>query len=78
MKIAIASDHAGFPLKEEVRNYLAGLGHELLDLGRPLPSERVAKDERELAFHVRMVPAKGWRRSMVRHDRALHEASHRR
>ena len=33
MKIAIASDHAGFPLKEEVRNYLAGLGHEVLDLG---------------------------------------------
>ncbi len=33
MKIAIASDHAGFELKEEVRQYLAGLGHEMLDLG---------------------------------------------
>jgi len=33
MKIAIASDHAGFPLKEEVRGYMAGLGHEVLDLG---------------------------------------------
>ncbi|MEO6966412.1 MAG: ribose 5-phosphate isomerase B [Acidobacteriaceae bacterium] len=33
MKIAIASDHAGFPLKEEIREYMAGLGHEVLDLG---------------------------------------------
>ena len=33
MKIAIASDHAGFPLKEEIRQYVARLGHEVLDLG---------------------------------------------
>ena len=33
MKIAIASDHAGFPLKEEVREYVAKLGHEINDLG---------------------------------------------
>ena len=33
MKIAIASDHAGFPLKEEVRKYIAGLGYDVLDLG---------------------------------------------
>ena len=33
MKLVIASDHAGFPLKEEVRAYLAQAGHEVVDLG---------------------------------------------
>lgn len=33
MKIAIAADHAGFPLKEEVRKHVAALGHEVHDLG---------------------------------------------
>jgi ribose 5-phosphate isomerase B len=33
MKLVISADHAGFPLKEEVRAYLAKKGHELVDLG---------------------------------------------
>ncbi|HEX3435372.1 MAG TPA: ribose 5-phosphate isomerase B [Pseudacidobacterium sp.] len=33
MKLVIAADHAGFPLKEEVRGYLERLGHEVTDLG---------------------------------------------
>ena len=33
MKLVISSDHAGFPLKEEVRAYLAKAGHEVVDLG---------------------------------------------
>lgn len=33
MKIVIASDHAGFSLKEEVKTFLEGNGHEVLDFG---------------------------------------------
>jgi ribose 5-phosphate isomerase B len=33
MKLVIASDHAGFPLKEDVRAYLTKAGHEMVDLG---------------------------------------------
>jgi ribose 5-phosphate isomerase B len=33
MKLVIASDHAGFDLKEEVRAYLAKSEHEIIDLG---------------------------------------------
>ena len=33
MKIAIACDHAGFPLKETIIEQVLSLGHEILDLG---------------------------------------------
>jgi ribose 5-phosphate isomerase B len=33
MKIAIAADHAGFVLKEKLRQQLAGEGHEVMDFG---------------------------------------------
>ncbi len=33
MKIAIASDHAGFNLKEELKNFISGLGYEIRDYG---------------------------------------------
>jgi ribose 5-phosphate isomerase B len=33
MRIAIASDHAGFALKEQVREFASKLGHDVLDLG---------------------------------------------
>jgi ribose 5-phosphate isomerase RpiB len=33
MKIAIASDHAGFSSKEEVREHVAKLGYEANDQG---------------------------------------------
>jgi ribose 5-phosphate isomerase B len=33
MKIAIAADHAGFALKEKLRQRLAGEGHQVMDFG---------------------------------------------
>jgi RpiB/LacA/LacB family sugar-phosphate isomerase len=33
MRIAIASDHAGFKLKQDLVKYLGELGHEVADLG---------------------------------------------
>ena len=33
MRIAIAADHAGFALKEQIRRFVAQLGHEVSDLG---------------------------------------------
>jgi RpiB/LacA/LacB family sugar-phosphate isomerase len=33
MKVAVAGDHAGFPLKEETVGYLRKSGYEVLDLG---------------------------------------------
>ena len=33
MKLVVSSDHAGFPLKEDVRANLAAAGHEVVDLG---------------------------------------------
>lgn len=33
MKIAMATDHAAFTLKETIKNYLTQLGHEVMDFG---------------------------------------------
>ena len=33
MKIALANDHAGYALKEEVKGLLISLGHEVVDFG---------------------------------------------
>ena len=33
MKIALAADHAGFALKEKLKRFLEGAGHEVVDFG---------------------------------------------
>lgn len=35
MKIGIACDHGGFPLKEEIKQAIIDLGHECTDFGAP-------------------------------------------
>src|SRR5712691_110305 len=37
MKIAIGADHAGFALKDQLRDELRGAGHEVTDLGTNSP-----------------------------------------
>ena len=40
MKFYIATDHAGYALKEFVKDYVGSLGHEIVDLG-PDSADRV-------------------------------------
>lgn len=35
MRIALASDHAGYTLKEEIKDVLVGQGHDIVDFGAP-------------------------------------------
>ena len=35
LKIALASDHAGYRIKEAVKKYLLEIGHEVIDFGAP-------------------------------------------
>jgi len=50
MKIAIASDHAGFPLKQEIVTYLREQGHEVVDLG--VDTDQVRSDYSDAALAV--------------------------
>lgn len=56
MRIAIASDHAAFDLKAELREYLIALGHEVADLG-PETAERV--DYPDFGYRLAAVVADG-------------------
>jgi ribose 5-phosphate isomerase B len=52
MKIAIGSDHGGFRMKERLREYLAGRGHQVIDFGThdavsvdyPVIGEKVSRE----------------------------------
>ncbi|MBV8650827.1 MAG: ribose 5-phosphate isomerase B [Alphaproteobacteria bacterium] len=37
MKLVIGSDHAGFPLKEQIIEHISSLGHEVTDIGSFTP-----------------------------------------
>lgn len=53
MRIAVGSDHAGFPLKETVRPLLEGAGHDVVDVGTD--SEESADYPRFAAEAARLV-----------------------
>jgi len=50
MKVAIASDHAGFALKQHLVGFLRGQGHELQDLG--VDAEQPSVDYPDAAIAV--------------------------
>lgn len=56
LRIAIASDHAAFDLKAELREYLISLGHEVADLG-PDSADRV--DYPDYGYKLAEVVAEG-------------------
>jgi ribose 5-phosphate isomerase B len=56
MRIAIASDHAAFDLKAELREYLIELGHEVADLG---PGSADSVDYPDYGYQLASVIADG-------------------
>ena len=60
--IALGSDDAGFPLKEELKEYLRASGHEVLDYGCESPEP---VDYPDVALSVARAVARG------EHDRAI-------
>ncbi len=57
MKIAIASDHAGYPLKAQLTSYLNNSGHDVLDLGVSSPD--IPADYPDVAADVAQAILKG-------------------
>lgn len=56
MRIAIASDHGGFALKEDLKGFLAELGHQVADLG---PADEQAVDYPDFAVQAAVAVAAG-------------------
>ncbi len=62
--VAIASDHAGFKLKEELKKFIADLGYSVLDLGT---NSETAVDYPDFAYAVAYAVSSGkaWRGVMI-------------
>ncbi len=63
MRIAVGSDHAGFPLKETVRPLLEDAGHDVVDVGTD--SEESADYPRFAAEAARLVAAGEAERAVI-------------
>ena len=57
MRVALGSDHAGWPLKERLKVELAALGHDVVDLGTDAPEPPV--DYPDFCFPVGEMVARG-------------------
>ena len=51
MRIAIASDHAGFIQKGPMIDYIQGLGHEVIDLGPELMIAAISRLRRSCSSY---------------------------
>lgn len=56
MKIAVAGDHAGFKMKEELKKLLEGAGHEIVDFG---PFNEESCDLPDFIYPAAMAVSKG-------------------
>lgn len=56
MRIAVASDHGGFEMKEDLKGYLKELGHQVVDLG---PADTQAVDYPDFAVQVAVAAGTG-------------------
>ncbi|MDX1994123.1 MAG: RpiB/LacA/LacB family sugar-phosphate isomerase [bacterium] len=57
MKIALAADHAGYPLKQHLLDYLGKQGYELIDLG--VETDEVPADYPDVAQTIATAVLKG-------------------
>lgn len=56
MRVAIASDHGGFEMKEDLKSYLKEQGHQVVDLG---PADTQPVDYPDFAVQVAVAVASG-------------------
>lgn len=56
MRIAIASDHAAFDLKAELRDHMISLGHDVIDLG---PASTASVDYPDYGYRLAEAVASG-------------------
>ncbi len=56
MRIAMASDHAGFALKREIADWLTSAGHEVVDFG---PDDETACDLPDYVYPAGLAVARG-------------------
>ena len=65
MKIALGSDHAGYILKETIKTYLTGKGHDIFDVGTRVPDISCDYPDFAVAVAKRVVSKKSERGILI-------------